>query len=212
MIFEIPKDEVLALLKHQLSNFFPLTEQDNIELDKNFDVVLDKCEENFVNSPIRYYYKEKDGKKEAYFDPFHTGIWMIFLYHFAHQIYLVKGGKVKDKIFYLNKIMNGCDIFYDVVLPPHFTPSHQVGTVIGRGKIGDKLYILHDCTIGECFGKWPEIGENCYMSAGSAIIGDSHVGDNVTLGAGCIVKNDTVPSNVNVFGESPNLIIKPKKV
>ena len=92
MIFEIPKDEVLALLKHQLSNFFPLTELDNKELDENYDVVLDKCEENFVNSPIRYYYKEKNGKKEAYFDPFHTGIWMIFLYHFAHQIYLVKGG------------------------------------------------------------------------------------------------------------------------
>lgn len=211
MIFEIPKDEVLALLKHQLSNFFPLTEQDNKELDENYDVVLEKCEENFVHSPFKYYYKEFDGRREAYFNPFHTGIWLVFLYHFAHQIFLVKGGVIKDKLFYLNKIMNGCDIFYDVALPPHFTPSHQVGTVIGRGKIGDYFHFLQDCTVGENFGKWPVIGEHCYMSAGSAIIGDSHIGDNVTLGAGCIVKNDNVPSDVNVFGESPNLIFKPKK-
>ena len=91
MIFEIPKNEVLALLKHQLSNFFPLSEQDIQELDGNYEIVLEKCEENFVHSPIRYYYREKGNKKEAYFSPYHTGIWTVFLYYFSHQLYVMGG-------------------------------------------------------------------------------------------------------------------------
>lgn len=43
------------------------------------------------------------------------------------------------------------------------------------------------------------------------IIGNSHIGSNVTVGAGAIIKDQNVPDNVYVFGESPNLIIKPKK-
>lgn len=38
-----------------------------------------------------------------------------------------------------------------------------------------------------------------------------HIGDNVTLGAGALVKDTDIPSNSIVFGQSPNLIIKTKK-
>lgn len=107
--------------------------------------------------------------------------------------------------------MNGCDIFYDVELPAHFTPSHQIGTVLGRALFGDGLYFLHNCTVGENHGKWPVIGKNCYLCAGSSVIGDCHIGDNVIVGAGCIVKNEDVPSDTMVFGQSPNLIIKNRK-
>ncbi len=211
MIFEIPKQEILLLLKHQLKNFFLLTEQDERELEEEYDIVISKCEENFKHSPIRYYFKVINGIKEAYFSPFHTGQWTVFLYYYSRRIFEIGGGDLKDKLFYLNKIMNGCDIFYDVELPPHFTPSHQIGTVLGRAKYGDGLYFLHNCTVGENHGDWPVIGKNCYMCAGSSIIGKSFIGDDVTIGAGCVVKNETIPSNVMVFGQSPNLIIKKKK-
>ena len=38
-----------------------------------------------------------------------------------------------------------------------------------------------------------------------------HIGDNVKVGAGCLVKDQDVPANSLVFGQSPNLIIKPVK-
>ena len=37
------------------------------------------------------------------------------------------------------------------------------------------------------------------------------IGNNVDIGAGAIVKNQDVPNDSIVFGESPNLIIKTKK-
>ncbi len=51
----------------------------------------------------------------------------------------------------------------------------------------------------------------CRMCMNSAIIGDCHIGDNVTIGAGALVKDEDIPSNSLVFGQSPNLIIKKKK-
>lgn len=48
------------------------------------------------------------------------------------------------------------------------------------------------------------------MCMNTAIIGDSHIGDNVTLGAGALVKDTDIPPNSLVFGQSPNLIIKKK--
>lgn len=121
------------------------------------------------------------------------------------------GGKLKDKIFYLNKIMNGIDIFYDVELPDFFTLNHQVGTVLGRANYSDGFSFIQNCTVGENFGQWPTIGKNVCMCAGSSIIGNSIIGDNVLVGANATIKDEIVPSNVIVFGDSPNLIIKKKK-
>ena len=214
MIFEIPKFEVKALLEKQLQCFFPLTQQDYEQIDSSFDAVLKRCETNFYRNPNRYFHSD-DHNGEAFFSPFHSGQWTIFLYYFSHYLYKHRdfngGGSLKDKLFYLNKIMNGIDVFYDVELPDFFTLNHQVGTVLGRGKYSDGFSFIQDCTVGESYGQWPTIGENCCMCAGSSIIGNAVIGDNVLIGAGATIKNDTIPSNVLVFGESPNLIIKKKK-
>ena len=107
--------------------------------------------------------------------------------------------------------MNGIDIFYDVSLPDFFTLNHQVGIVLGRANYSDGFSFIQNCTVGENFGKWPTIGKDVCMCAGSSIIGDSVIGDNVLIGANATIKDEVVPSNVVVFGESPNLVIKRKK-
>ena len=48
------------------------------------------------------------------------------------------------------------------------------------------------------------------MYANSSILGKCHIGKNVQIGAGALVKNQDVPDNSIVFGQSPNLIIKTK--
>ena len=58
---------------------------------------------------------------------------------------------------------------------------------------------------------YPTLGINFRMCANSTILGNCHVGDNVTLGAGALVKDQDIPSNSLVFGQSPNLVIKQKK-
>lgn len=49
------------------------------------------------------------------------------------------------------------------------------------------------------------------MFSHSQIIGNSHIGNNVKIGAGCLIKDQDVPSNSICFGQSPHLIIKELK-
>ena len=107
--------------------------------------------------------------------------------------------------------MNGFDMFYQVELPEYFTLDHPVGSVIGRGNYSNGFSFGQNCTVGNNKGIYPTIGENFRMCANSTILGNCHVGDNVTLGAGALVKDEDIPSNSLVFGQSPNLIIKQKK-
>lgn len=58
--------------------------------------------------------------------------------------------------------------------------------------------------------KYAIIGKNVTMYANSSILGNCTVGDNVNIGAGAIVKNQDIPANSIVFGQSPNLIVKQK--
>ena len=209
MIYEIPQKDIESLLLKQLSNFFTIDEREREIISDSMKTVLARCDINFSRNPNKYYHS-KIGK-ESYFNPYHSGQWTIFLYYFSHHLYKRGGGILKDKFFYLNKIMNGIDIFYDVELPDFFTLNHQVGSVIGKGKFSDGFSFIQNCTVGESFGKWPTIGKDCCMCAGSSIIGDCYIGENVLIGANATVKNETIPSNVIVFGESPKLIIKQKK-
>lgn len=107
--------------------------------------------------------------------------------------------------------MNGFDMFYQVELPEYFTLDHPVGSVIGRGNYSSGFSFGQNCTVGNNKGIYPTLGKDFHMCANSTILGNCHVGDNVTLGAGALVKDQDIPSNSLVFGQSPNLIIKQKK-
>lgn len=51
---------------------------------------------------------------------------------------------------------------------------------------------------------------NVIMYSNSTILGNCNVGDNVILATGTIIKDQDIPNNSIVFGESPNLVIKEK--
>ena len=88
--------------------------------------------------------------------------------------------------------------------------DHPVGSVIGRAHYSNGFTFGQNCTVGNNKGIYPVIGENITLCANSAIIGNCHIGDNVTVGAYACVKDQDVPANSIVFGQSPNLIIKKK--
>jgi serine O-acetyltransferase len=141
---------------------------------------------------------------------------MIFLYYFSNTIYKEEPtmSELCDKLYYLNKTLNAVDIFYAVDLPDFFMCEHPVGSVLGRGVYGDGFMFYQNCSVGGFHNPngtiiYPKIGQNVKMFAGSMIIGNCNVSDNVNIGAGTVVKNQNIPTNSNVFGSSPNLIIKP---
>ena len=207
MITSVSQSEIPSILIHQLESFFPVDEKEKECVTGLIERVMERLEYCFGPNPNKYYHRNG----ETYFNPFNAGQYTIFLYYYSREVFLLSNYFLADKIYYLNKIMNSCDLFYEVELPDFFMLDHPQGTVMGRAKYSNGLSFSQYSTVGNNNGIYPIIGENCRMCMNSAIIGNCHIGDNVTIGAGTIVKDEDIPSNSMVFGQSPNLIIKKKK-
>ncbi len=204
---DFSKEKLLSLLIKQISNFFDIEKSYITLLEKNVDDVLQKLDICFSSIKNKYY--NSNGKTT--FNPYHSGQYTIFLYYFSHAVSNAGAGELASKIYYLNKIMNGVDLYYEIELPPIFFLEHPVGSVMGRARYGNRFCFQQNCTVGgnNFFNDiYPIIGDNVWMFANSAIIGNSTIGNNVYVGAGCLIKDQNIPSNSIVFGQSPNLIIK----
>ena len=214
MLFTIPKEEILDQLFIQLKSHFFITDEERAVIESRFEFAIAACEENFSNAENKYYYTVVEGKKICRFNPYHSVQYMIFLYYLSHDIYLNANiGQLCDKIYYLNKILHSVDLFYAIELPAHFSAEHPLGTVMGRAKYSDGFFFYQGCTVGGTKDKdgnifYPEMEENVHMYANSSVLGRCHIGKNVQIGAGALVKNQDVPNDSIVFGQSPNLIIK----
>jgi len=203
------RTEALSLLYRQLNSYFEISELEKAEIEEVIDIVMNKCNHNFQLSDNKYF--------RGGYNALHSVMQMIFLYYLSNEIY--KRNKVAglcDKVYYLNKIMHAVDLFYAIELPAKFGAEHPLSSVMGRAQYSDGFFFYQGCTVGGTKDKegnlyYPVIEENCHMYANSSILGKCHIGKNVNIGAGAIVKNQDVPDNSTVFGQSPNLIIKPNK-
>ena len=217
MILELSLEEIKKLLVHQLSNLFlPPPENEKMLIEKVFGRTIERLNFNFSQNPNKYYYRETEKGKESYFNPFHSGQWTIFLYYLSYELGHLQEDKhcamiLADKVYYLNKMMNSCDLYHQVELPDYFRLDHPQGSVIGRAVYGNGFTFLQCCTVGNNKGLYPVIGDNVKMCMNYAILGNSHIGNNVIVGAGALIKDQNIPDNCIVFGQSPNLIIKSKK-
>lgn len=216
MIFTIPKGDILSQLIMQLKTHFFISDEEEDIINCRFEYALAACEENFSHSDNKYYFIKEEGVKTCRFNPYHAVQYMIFLYYLSHDIYMNANiGNLCDKIYYLNKIFHSVDLFYAVEMPSHFGAEHPLGAVMGRAKYSNGFFFYQGCTIGGAgdingIDSYPVLEENVHMFCNSSILGKCHIGKNVNIGAGAIVKNQDVPDNCIVFGESPNLIIKTK--
>lgn len=206
MIFEIEKEDILKGLIRQLNSFFSISTIEVDVINSLIEPVLERCEFNFSKNNNKYYSK----LGEAYFNPYHSGQYTLFLYYFSNTIFNKKKDflKLADKIYYLNRIMNACDLFYEVALPEIFMLDHPLGSVMGRAKFGNYFSFSQNCTVGNNNDIFPTIGDHVKMTANTMILGNCKIGNHVILGAGACVKDQDIPANSLVFGSSPNLIIK----
>lgn len=67
------------------------------------------------------------------------------------------------------------------------------------------MTIFHQVTIGRSRGKAPVIGDNVFIGPGAKIFGGIRVGNNVKIGANCVVFQD-VPDNSTVVLDKPRII------
>lgn len=119
------------------------------------------------------------------------------------------------------KLVDECNAFIplQVSFAERPTMPHGIsGVFISSGaQIGKNCTIFHQVTIGSntlpdsagCGA--PVIGDNVYIGCGAKIIGNVTIGDNVRIGANCVVTTD-IPANCTVVLEKPRIIQKRKNI
>ena len=201
------EEEIFELLTRQLRSFWKISFS-KTELKRFIRECLDKVKVSLSASNNKYF--------EVYgFSQYNTVHYSLLLYHLSYAI----GHKsvedeyinLADQIYYLNKIMNNVDWYWEIALPKYFVAEHPVGTVLGRAIYSDYFCVYQGVTVGgtrkqgELF--YPTIGKYVTMYANASVLGDSHVGDNVIIFANAFVMNEDVPSN-SIVSSSSDLKIK----
>jgi len=205
MLLEITQSEIIALLKKQLTNLFTYDPHCEDEaLSAAIIEALGRCERCFSRSIQKRY--KKDGV--PCFSPWHSGQYAIFLYFVSNSLSRAAHGSLADRVYYLNKALNGIDLFHEITMPEYFALDHPVGSVLGRATYGDGFTFSHNCTVGNNHDVYPCIGVNVRMMSGSKILGGCNIGDNVILSANSYIKDMDIPPCSLVFGQYPNVTLK----
>lgn len=151
-----------------------------------------------------------DGQQSV-FDHLHGDQYAMWLYFLANQLNQDKAPAAWcKKLFLLNKALHGCDIFYEVALPPVFLLVHPLGTVLGRGNYDDYLIAYQRVGIGSNHNIYPTLGRHVTLRPGSAVLGKATVGDNCSIAAESLLLDRDLPANSVYIGTPRDHLIRPQ--
>jgi serine O-acetyltransferase len=188
---------VHRMLSHTIpDNFDPKRESIS-----QFKQAMDRIEHCFSHIQRKYYYEQS----EVVFDHLNGDHMATLLYLYANTAWHESGDTdLPTRLFYLNKIMHGLDLFYSVAMPDIFQLVHPVGTVIGHAKYQDYLVIYQNCTVGAVTGVYPSFGKGTILYSRASVLGDSKFGDNTVMAANSFLLDTDVPSDTIVVGQYPS--------
>jgi serine O-acetyltransferase len=127
------------------------------------------------------------------------------LYLLGNSAWALTGDTVlPTKLFYLNKILNGIDLYFSVPLPEVFLFVHPVGSVVGKAEYGNYLVIYQGCTVGSDDGKYPRFGEGTILYARSCVLGRCEIGADSVFAANSFIIDSDVPAGSLVVGQYPD--------
>jgi len=208
LVIEIGRERLFALLERQLGTLFEYeAAADEAALNRALDEALERCRHCFARILNKYF--RRDG--HIHFSPFHSGQYCLFLYYLGHSLARQGAASLADRVYYLNRTLNGVDLFHQVSLPEVFCVEHPLGAVIGRAQIGNFFFFAQGVTVGGNKGSYPVLGSHVTMLSNSKVVGKSVIGDNVILSANSYVKDTVIPANSIVFGQDRKLVIKENK-
>jgi serine O-acetyltransferase len=183
-----------------LANHLPDGDTPGYPLRPLIGRTLERLEHCFSRIHRKYY--EDDGV--TLFDHLNSDHAAAFLYLLGNTAWHDIGDeRLPTKLFYLNKIMHGLDLYFSVPMPEIFLLVHPVGTVLGKASYSDFLVVYQNCTVGADIDVYPRFGEGIILYSSSSVIGDCAVGDNVVFGANSMIVSIAVPNDTVVLGQYP---------
>lgn len=203
----LPESELAQYVYRQLSHSFddgqPLSADTIRAL---LPMTLERLEHCFVHIRNKYFF---DGEA-AIFNHLHGDQYAMFLYLLANTAYrLGVGDGLPAKLFLLNKMLHGIDAYYEVELPAIFLFVHPLATVLGRARYDDYLLVYQRCGVGSNHDIYPTLGRCVTLRPGSAVLGNSTIGNNCTIAAESLVLDRNLDHDTLYIGNPRSFIIKP---
>jgi serine O-acetyltransferase len=205
LIMSLKKDALVQYLKDQLRYFFP----DGLPtkgIEENIDLTLDRLDHCFSAVHDRYFKVHGNN----YFNHLNGDQYAMFLYFLSNTLYRNTSDiHLCEKIFYLNKLLHGIDVFYSIELPHIFLFCHPVGTVLGKAHYSDFFLVYQNCTVGSNhYTAYPVLGKHVALYKGSSILGKCIIGDNCKISAHSLIMDRDLENNKIYIGTPTNYIIK----
>ena len=144
-----------------------------------------------------------------------TGFWATTSYRLGRlarslngpaRLLLLAPHKVLDQFFH---IVYQVDISPHAEIGPGLAFIHPRNIIIGHCRIGKNCLIFHEVTLGMNANSraFPELGDNVDIYAGARILGEIRLGNDVKVGANCVV-SQSVPDGCTVVVARNRLIPK----
>lgn len=111
----------------------------------------------------------------------------------------------------MGRFLTGIEIHPGATLGEGFFVDHGSGVVIGEtAEVGENVTMYQGVTLGgtgkETGKRHPTVGDNVVIGAGCLLLGSIRVGDNVKVGSGSVVIHD-VPADSTVVGNPGRVVI-----
>lgn len=199
--------DLLRYVVRQMEHFFPdgLTASAQEKLRPHMDEALLRLE-NCIGS-VRMW-------TPGNFDHLHSSQYTIFLYYLANTVWKSTGDRTLcNKLFGLNKTLNGIDLFYEIDMPAKFFIGHSVGIVLAKATYGEYFAIYQNSTVGKNHGDAPKLGKGVIMYPNTAIIGRCEVGSGTVISQGTSLVNLSTPGACLAFPNhsAAGVLLKPLK-
>lgn len=196
----LSKDDFEAYVLRLVANHLPDGYVPANGVKSAFSTALDRVEYCFTRIHRKYY---NEGVLEL--NHINGDHMASFLYFFANTLWREKTDiGLATRLFYLNKILHGIDLFYSVALPDIFMLVHPVGTVLGHARYQDYLVVYQNCTVGAVTTVYPSFGRGTILYSRTSVLGACVLGDDVVMAANAVVIDREVPSSIVVVGQHPN--------
>ncbi len=208
MILSLPAADLERYVGQLVTHHFP----DGVRLPLctpgAMALTLDRVEHCFSRIERKYY--QEAGA--PCFDHLNGDHMATLLYFYGNTLWRDTGDTAwPTRLFYLNKVMHGLDLFYSVPMPSIFLLVHPVGTVLGKAQYSDYLVVYQNCTVGADTTVYPRFGEGTLLYSRASVLGDCAIGDNVVFAANALVVDSTVASDSVVVGQYPTHRILPNR-
>jgi len=196
--------ELAEYVAAQLNHFYPDTHSiQPSDLHRATATALERVEYCFSHCNFSAYCREG----QTYFNHLHSDQYLVFLWFLSNTVWKTEERQpLADKLYCLNKALHAFDCLYDGGLPDIFLVFHGVGTVLGKATYSNFFSVSHGCTVGNQHGEYPRFDEFVALTARASVIGQCHLAEGATVGAGTMLFNTDVAPRHAVYRDRRGVI------